>query len=193
LWIFEDEIEPFYAHFGPEAPKWDFLGSKTLFLATGAARDRPPTGLGFGRAARGAVGGAGPGRFCAWGSPVCEDIRVLHRVPIDADITMLTRGGLWRGTLLGHLQCGRAAQFHLGPPFELPEVRVHCALCKRHLRRTCECRTGTPGTGITNAEYKLAMYALATDRPGCLECQVHGTCRTCRTGQVSHGRMVWPS
>ena len=49
------------------------------------------------------------------------------------------------------------------------------------------------GTGITNAEYKLVMYALATDRPGRLECQVHGTRRTCRTGQVSHGRMAWPS
>jgi hypothetical protein len=30
-----------------------FLGSEILFLATGAARDRPRTGLGFGLAARG--------------------------------------------------------------------------------------------------------------------------------------------
>jgi hypothetical protein len=29
------------------------LGSEILFVATGAARDRPPTGLGFGLAARG--------------------------------------------------------------------------------------------------------------------------------------------
>ena len=48
------EIGPFYAHFSPEASKRDFLGSdKILFLATGAAGDRPPTGLGFGLAARG--------------------------------------------------------------------------------------------------------------------------------------------
>jgi hypothetical protein len=49
------------------------------------------------------------------------------------------------------------------------------------------------GTGVTNSEYTLVMCARATDRPGCLEYQVHGTRRTCRTGQVSHGRMVWPS
>ena len=30
------------------------------------------------------------------------------------------------------------------------------------------------GTGITSSEYKLVMYALATERPGCLERQVHG-------------------
>jgi hypothetical protein len=48
-----DEIGPFYAHFSPEASKRDFLGSKILFLATRAAGDRPPTGLGFGLAARG--------------------------------------------------------------------------------------------------------------------------------------------
>ena len=47
------EIGPFYAHFSPEASKRDFLGSEILFLATGAAGDRPPTGLGFGLAARG--------------------------------------------------------------------------------------------------------------------------------------------
>jgi hypothetical protein len=47
------EIGPFYAHFGPEASKWDFLGNEILFLATGAAGDRPPTGLGSGLAARG--------------------------------------------------------------------------------------------------------------------------------------------
>jgi len=47
------EIGPFYAHFSPEASKWDFLGSEILYLATGAAGDRPPTGLGFGLAARG--------------------------------------------------------------------------------------------------------------------------------------------
>ena len=49
------------------------------------------------------------------------------------------------------------------------------------------------GISIVNAEHKLAMYALATDRPGRLEYQVHGTRRAFRTGQVSHGRMVWPS
>jgi len=47
------EIGPFYAHFSPEASKRDFWGSEILFLATGAAGDRPPTGLGFGLAARG--------------------------------------------------------------------------------------------------------------------------------------------
>ena len=47
------QIGPFYAHFSPEASKRDFLGSEILFLATGAAGDRPPTGLGFGLAARG--------------------------------------------------------------------------------------------------------------------------------------------
>ena len=49
------EIGPFYAHFSPEAStsKRGFLGSGILFLATGAAGDRPPTGLGFGLAARG--------------------------------------------------------------------------------------------------------------------------------------------
>jgi hypothetical protein len=47
------EIGPFYARFSPEASKRDFLGSEILFLATGAAGDRPPTGLGFGLAARG--------------------------------------------------------------------------------------------------------------------------------------------
>jgi hypothetical protein len=47
------EIGPFYAHFSPEASKRDFLGSEILFLATGAVGDRPPTGLGFGLAARG--------------------------------------------------------------------------------------------------------------------------------------------
>jgi hypothetical protein len=48
------EIGPFYAHFSPEASKRGFLGSGILFLAMGAAAgDRPPTGLGFGLAARG--------------------------------------------------------------------------------------------------------------------------------------------
>jgi hypothetical protein len=47
------EIGPFYAHFSPKASKRDFLGSEILFFATGAASDRPPTGLGFGLAARG--------------------------------------------------------------------------------------------------------------------------------------------
>ena len=46
------------------------------------------------------------------------------------------------------------------------------------------------GAGITNAEHKMVMCALATDRPGRLECQAHGTRRTRRTGQASHGRMV---
>jgi hypothetical protein len=47
------EIGPVYPHFSPEASKRGFLGGDILFLATGAARDRPPTGLGFGLAARG--------------------------------------------------------------------------------------------------------------------------------------------
>jgi hypothetical protein len=47
------EIGPFYARFSPEASKRDFLGSEILFFATGAAGDGPPTGLGFGIAARG--------------------------------------------------------------------------------------------------------------------------------------------
>ena len=79
---------PFYAHFSPEASKRDFLGGEILFLATGAASDRPPTGLGFGLAARGHSRGSRARPLCALGSPVCEDVRVLCGVSIDADIDM---------------------------------------------------------------------------------------------------------
>jgi hypothetical protein len=48
---------------------------------------------------------------------------VLYGVSIDADIDIHEVGG--GVALLGHLQCGRAAQIHLGPPFDLPEVCVH--------------------------------------------------------------------
>jgi hypothetical protein len=72
------EIGPFYAHFSPEASKRDFLGSEILFLATGAAGGRPPTGLGL---------GPGQAAVCL-GSPICEDVRVFHGVSIDAGVDM---------------------------------------------------------------------------------------------------------
>jgi hypothetical protein len=61
-----------------------FLGSEILFLA--AAGDCPPTGLGLGLAARGYDRGSRARPLCAWGSPICEDIRVLYGVSIDAGI-----------------------------------------------------------------------------------------------------------
>ena len=37
--------------------------------------------------------------YRTWGSPVCEDVRALCGMSIDADITMLARGGWWRDTV----------------------------------------------------------------------------------------------
>jgi hypothetical protein len=75
---------PFHAHLSPKASKRDFLGSGILLLATGAAGDRPPTGLGFDLAARG-WGEPGQAAVCL-GSPVCEGVRARHRASIDADV-----------------------------------------------------------------------------------------------------------
>jgi hypothetical protein len=85
----------------------------------------------------------------------------------------------------------------IGPLFELPAARSMRVLYTSIIYDTpvnivLACQA-FPMRGITNSEYKLVMYALATNRPGCLEYQVHGTRRTFRTGQVSQGRMVWPS
>ena len=67
--------------------------------------------------------GAGQAAVCL-GSPICEDVRVLYGVSIDTDVDMRHEvgGGV---VLLGHLQCGRASQIHLGPTFDLPEVCVN--------------------------------------------------------------------
>jgi hypothetical protein len=133
---------------------------------------------------------------------LCLEVTYLRGCPsaagasIDADIAMSIRGGWWRGAVRPlmmrqgsansprtTLRTARSARALHTSIFHGTSVNVVLALQVPPMR----------GTGITNAECELVIHALATDRPGCLECQVHGTRRTCRTDQVSHGRMVWPS
>jgi len=151
-------------------------------------------------AGRGLVGGD------KWGPPASWAWRAVRRPPVT-HIKMSPQCLHCCAVSMSYrtVQCetrapclSRPAQIYLGPLFELPEVRMHFIYALFTIGASVDTalvlvRQAPPGTGITNAEYKLAMYALTTDRPGCLEYQVHGTRRTCRTGQVYHGRMVLPS
>ena len=58
------EIGPFYAHFSPEASKWDFLGSEIFVFGHGGGTRPPSDWLGVRPCSHShGVGRAGPGRF----------------------------------------------------------------------------------------------------------------------------------
>jgi hypothetical protein len=80
------EIGPFYAHFSPEASKWDFWEVKFCFWPRGrhATALRPVWGSAL---QPGGMGSCARPLLCL-GSPIREDVRVLHGVSIDADIDM---------------------------------------------------------------------------------------------------------